>query len=83
MVELATTLEEPKGRHLLNLNLPLVMVEQEAKARERVILKAMMNLNMKPLRVVRECVGLYGGKRTKGLGYETVEKNALLPLAVR
>ena len=54
-----------------------------AKARERVILKAMLNLNMKPLRVVRECVGLYGGKTTKGLGYETVEKNTLLPLAVR
>ena len=83
MVELATTLEEPKGRHLLNLNLPLLMVEQEAKERERVILKAMLNLNMKPLRVVRECVGLYDGKRTKGLGYETVEKDTLLPLAIR
>lgn len=40
------------------------------EARERVTLK----LIMKPLRVVRECVGLKGGRKAKGFGYETLEK---------
>ena len=50
MVELATTLEEPKGRHLLNLNLPLLMVEL-ATALEEPKGRHLLNLNL-PLLMV-------------------------------
>lgn len=51
--------------------------------RERVILRPIPNLIMKPLRVVGECIGLKGGRKKKGFGYEILERNTLLPLAKR